>query len=244
VFTVRELGWDIYIYICLCVFWKSKKLIFFFKEKRKWIKIFLAGCKCCKRIFFFSFFSFFWIIDRIWSSNQDFFFVLLLVADGRKCILQLYIWNQYWNSSIIQTFPTLQEFQDPYNLPLAIAFATLLLNSLHYFHLSKLSLAEKMGTSNGFMLHPIPGGLRALIIWSILLCFGRLSFGAKSRHFKWEVEYLFWSPDCIENVVMGINGQFPGPTIRAKAGDTIVVELTNKLSTEGVVIHWHGIRQV
>ncbi|GKV01174.1 hypothetical protein SLEP1_g13751 [Rubroshorea leprosula] len=31
---------------------------------------------------------------------------------------------------------------------------------------------------------------------------------------------------------------------RATAGDTIVVELTNKLYTEGVVIHWHGIRQL
>ena len=30
------------------------------------------------------------------------------------------------------------------------------------------------------------------------------------------------------HVVMGINGQFPGPTIRAKAGDTIVMELTLK----------------
>lgn len=47
----------------------------------------------------------------------------------------------------------------------------------------------------------------------------------------------------MEHVVMGINGQFPGPTIRAKAGDVVVVELTNKLHTEGVVIHWHGIRQ-
>ncbi|KAF9622551.1 hypothetical protein IFM89_032116, partial [Coptis chinensis] len=55
--------------------------------------------------------------------------------------------------------------------------------------------------------------------------------------------YLFWSPDCVENVVMGINGQYPGPTILAKAGDTIVVHLHNKLHTEGVVIHWHGIRQ-
>lgn len=67
----------------------------------------------------------------------------------------------------------------------------------------------------------------------------------ESRHFyKWEVEYMFWSPDGVENVVMGINGQFPGPMIRAKAGETIHVELTNKLHTEGVVIHWHGIRQI
>ncbi|XP_028758119.1 L-ascorbate oxidase [Neltuma alba] len=69
------------------------------------------------------------------------------------------------------------------------------------------------------------------------------SAAAKVRHYKWEVEYMYASPDCIENVVMGINGQFPGPTIRAQVGDTVVVALTNKLSTEGVVIHWHGIRQ-
>lgn len=54
---------------------------------------------------------------------------------------------------------------------------------------------------------------------------------------------MFWSPDCVENIVMGINGEFPGPTIRANAGDIVVVELTNKLHTEGVVIHWHGILQ-
>ncbi|XP_038878978.1 L-ascorbate oxidase [Benincasa hispida] len=65
----------------------------------------------------------------------------------------------------------------------------------------------------------------------------------KIRHYKWEVEYMFWSPDCVENIVMGIDGQFPGPTIRANVGDTVVVELTNKLHTEGVVIHWHGIMQ-
>jgi hypothetical protein len=147
------------------------------------------------------------------------------LADGKKCILQLYIWNQNHNSSITIT-----------NLGLCIAFASL--EPLFHTFIFLSFLKQKMGTTN------VPGGLRALIIWSILLCFSRLSFGAKTRHFKWEVEYLFWSPDCIENVVMGINGQFPGPTIRAKAGDTVVVELTNKLSTEGVVIHWHGIRQV
>ncbi|GAB2234152.1 hypothetical protein Droror1_Dr00003389 [Drosera rotundifolia] len=64
------------------------------------------------------------------------------------------------------------------------------------------------------------------------------------HHFKLSVEYMFWSPDCKESVVIGINGQFPGPTIRAHAGDIIWVDLTNKLPTEGVVIHWHGIKQI
>ncbi|KAJ0964524.1 hypothetical protein J5N97_025662 [Dioscorea zingiberensis] len=67
--------------------------------------------------------------------------------------------------------------------------------------------------------------------------------GAKARHFRWEVGYVFWSPDCEENMLIGINGRYPGPTIHAKVGDTIVVELKNSLPTEGIVIHWHGIRQ-
>lgn len=65
----------------------------------------------------------------------------------------------------------------------------------------------------------------------------------KTHHFNWEIGYVFWSPDCQQNMMIGINGQFPGPTIRAKAGDIIVVEVKNTLPTEGVVIHWHGIRQ-
>ncbi|KAJ6717179.1 L-ASCORBATE OXIDASE [Salix koriyanagi] len=88
----------------------------------------------------------------------------------------------------------------------------------------------------------------ALMVWCILLLLIQCSLAAtsnKSSHhfYKWEVEYMYWSPDGLENVVMGINGKFPGPTIRARAGDTVHVQLKNKLHTEGVVIHWHGIRQ-
>ncbi|RWW09440.1 hypothetical protein BHE74_00032249 [Ensete ventricosum] len=78
-------------------------------------------------------------------------------------------------------------------------------------------------------------------IISVLL---QAASASKTRHFKWEVGYIYASPDCNEKVLIGINGKFPGPTIRAKAGDTIHVELKNALHTEGVVIHWHGIRQV
>nr|VDD33036.1 unnamed protein product [Brassica oleracea] len=59
----------------------------------------------------------------------------------------------------------------------------------------------------------------------------------------WEVENQFRSPDCTEGVVIAINGTFPGPTIYANAGDTVIIHVKNKLSTENVVIHWHGIRQ-
>ncbi|GLT43988.1 hypothetical protein SLA2020_179080 [Shorea laevis] len=60
---------------------------------------------------------------------------------------------------------------------------------------------------------------------------------------KWLLNYEYKSPDCVEKLVITINGQSPGPTIRAQQGDTIIVEVTNNLFTEGVSIHWHGIRQ-
>lgn len=82
------------------------------------------------------------------------------------------------------------------------------------------------------------------LLFCIFSLWVQLCLAEKARHLKWEVGYVFWSPDCVEDIVIGINGQFPGPTIRAKAGDTIVVEVKNSLPTEGVVIHWHGIRQV
>ncbi|GLJ51149.1 hypothetical protein SUGI_1088720 [Cryptomeria japonica] len=61
---------------------------------------------------------------------------------------------------------------------------------------------------------------------------------------KWKIDYLEWSPDCVKETVMAINGQYPGPAIKAQAGDTIVVEVENLLPAENVVIHWHGIRQI
>ncbi|XAR62294.1 Laccase [Bertholletia excelsa] len=64
------------------------------------------------------------------------------------------------------------------------------------------------------------------------------------RHHRWEVKYEYKSPDCFNKLVIAINGQSPGPTIRAQQNDTIVVELKNSLLTENVAIHWHGIRQI
>ncbi|KAL3621941.1 hypothetical protein CASFOL_034137 [Castilleja foliolosa] len=88
-------------------------------------------------------------------------------------------------------------------------------------------------------------------IWLFICCnliivsmFVELAICGKARHFNWTVEYLLWSPDGHEGMVIGINGQFPGPTIRAHEGDIIHVNLKNGLGTEGVVIHWHGIRQI
>ena len=43
-------------------------------------------------------------------------------------------------------------------------------------------------------------------------------------------------------VITAVNGQFPGPKIEARDGDTVVVHVVN-LSPYNVSIHWHGILQ-
>lgn len=62
--------------------------------------------------------------------------------------------------------------------------------------------------------------------------------------YDWTVDYLNAAPDCVEKLVLAINGQFPSPAIYAVEGDTVEVTLRNHIPTEGVVIHWHGILQV
>ncbi|KAF2791621.1 multicopper oxidase [Melanomma pulvis-pyrius CBS 109.77] len=47
-----------------------------------------------------------------------------------------------------------------------------------------------------------------------------------------------------DRLAMLINGQFPGPLIRASWGDTLVINVKNLLENNGTGIHWHGIRQL
>nr|POF10896.1 l-ascorbate oxidase [Quercus suber] len=52
------------------------------------------------------------------------------------------------------------------------------------------------------------------------------------------------SPDCYKKLMITINGRSTGPTILAQEGDTVTVEVTNKLLSENLAIHWHGIRKI
>ncbi|KAI1473144.1 putative multicopper oxidase [Daldinia caldariorum] len=53
------------------------------------------------------------------------------------------------------------------------------------------------------------------------------------------------SPDGVSRSAMAVNGSFPGPTLFADWGDTVVVHVTNSMTTSnnGTSIHFHGIRQ-
>lgn len=61
-----------------------------------------------------------------------------------------------------------------------------------------------------------------------------ITYNFEASEFNWEIapgkSIRAW----------GFNKQLPGPVIKAKAGDTLVVRVTNNLN-EPTTIHWHGI---
>ncbi|KAK2598057.1 hypothetical protein QQS21_005834 [Conoideocrella luteorostrata] len=66
-----------------------------------------------------------------------------------------------------------------------------------------------------------------------------------TRTYYLEITDATVAPDGHSRPAMLVNGSLPGPTIIADWGDTVVVHVTNKLTTSrnGTTIHFHGIRQ-
>ena len=44
-------------------------------------------------------------------------------------------------------------------------------------------------------------------------------------------------------LAIAVNGQIPGPTLRAHEEQTVEVHVHNNLTTEGISIHWHRMLQ-
>ncbi|CAK7223437.1 hypothetical protein SBRCBS47491_005205 [Sporothrix bragantina] len=60
-------------------------------------------------------------------------------------------------------------------------------------------------------------------------------------HLSWNITKARMAPDGVYREVILINGAFPGPTIEARTGDTLVISVTNSLPDEGISFHWHGL---
>ncbi|KZS93824.1 hypothetical protein SISNIDRAFT_410823 [Sistotremastrum niveocremeum HHB9708] len=60
----------------------------------------------------------------------------------------------------------------------------------------------------------------------------------------WVVREELRAPDGVQKPVLTVNGQFPGPTIELRSGDTLNLRVTNELPEETTAIHFHGIRLV
>ena len=62
-----------------------------------------------------------------------------------------------------------------------------------------------------------------------------VTYELEASAFQWEL-----APGKTVNA-WGFNNQIPGPVLKAKKGDTMVIRVTNNLD-ESTLVHWHGIR--
>ncbi|XP_068338183.1 laccase-3-like isoform X1 [Pyrus communis] len=70
------------------------------------------------------------------------------------------------------------------------------------------------------------------------------SFSAAEFHFhEFIVEARPVRRLCRTHSTITVNGQFPGPTLEVRNGDSVAVTVTNR-ARYNVTIHWHGLRQL
>ncbi|OOQ87755.1 laccase [Penicillium brasilianum] len=62
-----------------------------------------------------------------------------------------------------------------------------------------------------------------------------------THHLDWRITSGQRRPDGVLKRIYLINDLFPGPTIEARSGDTILITVTNAVEEESIALHWHGI---
>ncbi|XP_031475652.1 laccase-11-like [Nymphaea colorata] len=81
-------------------------------------------------------------------------------------------------------------------------------------------------------------------LW-FLLCLAALfivSSESALNRYQFDVQVKNVSRLCHAKPIVTVNGRFPGPTIYAREGDRVVVNVTN-YAQYNLSIHWHGLKQ-
>ncbi|GJW94883.1 putative laccase [Tanacetum coccineum] len=76
----------------------------------------------------------------------------------------------------------------------------------------------------------------------IILGFIHSQAALNPKTYDYEVREANFTRLCKNKTILTVNGEFPGPTIYARRGDTLVVNVYNK-GNLGITIHWHGVKQ-
>ena len=74
---------------------------------------------------------------------------------------------------------------------------------------------------------------------------GECGYAARNRPtstFKWDMSYVTAAPDGVPRAVIGVNGQFPPPTIQVWKYSAVEIQVTNSFTDgESITLHSHGI---
>lgn len=79
---------------------------------------------------------------------------------------------------------------------------------------------------------------------TLLLSFLYSLVASKTHTYNWDIGYVKANPDGMhERRMIGINNQWPNPTIRVKQHDRVIVNLYNGLPDRNASLHFHGLMQ-
>ncbi|KAG8383974.1 hypothetical protein BUALT_Bualt04G0069600 [Buddleja alternifolia] len=85
-------------------------------------------------------------------------------------------------------------------------------------------------------------GLLLVCIALAFVCFVSLQAEAAIKQYQFDIQGKNVSRLCHEKPIVTVNGMFPGPTIYAREGDRVLVNVTNH-AQYNMSIHWHGLKQ-
>ncbi|KAJ0951822.1 putative laccase [Helianthus annuus] len=80
-----------------------------------------------------------------------------------------------------------------------------------------------------------------LVLGLLVLLLGLLQSEAAVVRYKFVVQESNYTRLCSSKNILTVNGQYPGPTISAHRGDTLIVDVINQ-ATQNITIHWHGVK--
>nr|GMD58822.1 laccase-11-like [Ipomoea batatas] len=80
------------------------------------------------------------------------------------------------------------------------------------------------------------------LLVAIVLCFACFPSQAAIKSYQFDVQVSNVSRLCHAKPIVTVNGRYPGPTIYAREGDRVLINVTNH-AQYNISIHWHGLKQ-
>ncbi|PWA36105.1 laccase [Artemisia annua] len=85
---------------------------------------------------------------------------------------------------------------------------------------------------------------KSLLVFCIFMFFslGSFEIEAATKKYQFNVEVKNVSRLCHAKPIVTVNGMYPGPTVYAREGDRVLINVTNH-AQYNMSIHWHGLKQ-
>jgi iron transport multicopper oxidase len=85
------------------------------------------------------------------------------------------------------------------------------------------------------------GSSRSVLGWTLASALSQL-VNAATVNYDFTVGWVTANPDgAFDRQTIGINGQWPIPTISGNIGDTIIINVHNNLGSQSTSLHFHGL---